>query len=183
MVRRVRERRRVPVLGPLPGVGIFLEMLPEPHRAKAIELISQHCRQMQGFIATSRYYADFMSEYLRIPRDKIDVVHPGLNLQGHGQSPPQVSGRPVTIGYFARICPDKGLHHLVDAFCLLKQMPNTPPCRLRVSGWLGENNRAYFEEQKAKLRQANLLGDFDHVASPDHDSNIRFLQSLDVLRV
>jgi glycosyltransferase involved in cell wall biosynthesis len=183
MVHRLRERLKVPVLGSLQGDDIFLEMLPQPHRSKALDLISRHCQEMQGFIATSRYYADFMSEYLHIPRDKIDAVHPGLNLQGHGQLAPEASGRPVTIGYFARICPEKGLHHLVDAFCLLKQMPNTPPCRLRVSGWLGENNRAYFGQQKAKLQQAKLLGDFEHVEAPSHESKVRFLQSLDVLSV
>src|SRR5207249_7222952 len=71
---------------------------------------------------------------------------------------------------------------LIDAFLRLKAMPGTP-CKLRVSGWLGENNKAYFEEQKAKLKQANLLNDFEHVESPDHASKVRFLQSLDVLSV
>ena len=66
------------------GDDIFLEVLPEPYRTKAINLISQHCGEMQGFIATSRSYADFMAGYLRIPRDRIDVVYPGLNLKGHG---------------------------------------------------------------------------------------------------
>jgi glycosyltransferase involved in cell wall biosynthesis len=185
MVHRLRERLKVPVLGSLQGDDIFLEMLPQPHRTKALDLISRHCEEMQGFIATSRYYADFMSEYLRIPRNKIDVVYPGLNLQGHGNANLRLTfpGQPVTIGYFARICPEKGLHHLVDAFCLLKQMPNTPACRLRVSGWLGANNRAYFEQQKARLQQAKLLGDFEHVESPSHESKVRFLQSLDVLSV
>jgi glycosyltransferase involved in cell wall biosynthesis len=185
----------VPVLGSLQGDDIFLEMLPKPHRTKAIELISAHCREMQGFIATSRYYADFMSGYLRIPREKIEVVHPGLNLKGHGRTEPEALAKdapslakasgsePATIGYFARICPEKGLHHLIDAFIRLKAMPGTPPCRLRVSGSLGENNRAYFEEQKAKLQRANLLGDFEHVDSPDHASKVRFLQSLDILSV
>jgi glycosyltransferase involved in cell wall biosynthesis len=187
MVPRLRERLKAPIIGSLQGDDIFLEMLPEPYRTKAIDLISAHCGLMQGFIATSRYYADFMSEYLRIPRAKIHVVHPGLNLQGHGLNEPRPSGSraeiPFTIGYFARICPEKGLHHLIDAFCLLKQAPGLPPFRLRVSGWLGENNRAYFEEQKAKLARANLLDHFEHVEAPDHASKVRFLQGLDVLSV
>ncbi len=185
MVHKLRERLQVPILGSLQGDDIFLEMLPEPHRSKAIDLISAHCQEMQGFIATSRYYADFMSAYLRIPRDKIAVVHPGLNLQGHAMNEPRPSGigPPFTIGYFARICPEKGLHHLIDAFIRLKQLPGTPPCRLRVSGWLGENNLAYFEEQRTKLQQANLLSDFEHVEAPDHASKVAFLQSLDVLSV
>ncbi|MBI1830627.1 MAG: glycosyltransferase, partial [Planctomycetes bacterium] len=128
MVGPLRDRLKVPVLGSLQGDDIFLELLPEPHRSKAIDLISGHCRQMQGFIATSRYYADFMSEYLRIPRERIDVVHPGINLKGHGLSEPEASardapslanasgsdrGQPFTIGYFARICPEKGFHQIV----------------------------------------------------------------------
>ena len=186
MVHQLRERVKVPVLGSLQGDDVFLEMLPEPHKSQAIELISKHCQEMQGFIATSRYYADFMAGYLRIPREKIDVVYPGLNLKGHGRK--LATGRsnsdtPFTIGYFARISPEKGLNHLIDAFILLKQMPGLPPARLRVSGWLGDHNRPFFEEQKGKLARANLLADFEHVESPDHASKVRFLQSLDVLSV
>ena len=187
MAPRLRERLNVPIIGSLQGDDIFLEMLPESHRTKAIDLISAHCGRMQGFIATSRYYAEFMSVYLRIARERIHVVHPGLNLQGHGITEPRPSGSgpasPFTIGYFARICPEKGLHHLIDAFCLLKATPGLAASRLRVSGWLGENNRAYFEEQKAKLARASLLERFEHVESPDHASKVRFLQSLDVLSV
>ncbi|MBI3821199.1 MAG: glycosyltransferase family 4 protein [Planctomycetes bacterium] len=190
MVHRLRERLNVPILGSLQGDDIFLEMLPEPHKSKAIDLISKHCQEMQGFIATSRSYADFMSGYLRIPREKIDVVYPGINLKGHGSS---FSARSVdgiaralneeraVIGYLARICPEKGLHNLIDAFIRLRALGT--PGKLRVSGWLGENNRAYFEEQKAKLANANLLADFEHIESPDHASKVRFLQSLDVLSV
>ena len=51
------------------------------------------------------------------------------------------------VGYFARICPEKGLHQLVDGFRLLhKRHPNT---RLRAAGYLGSRDRDYFE----KLRQ------------------------------
>lgn len=186
MVPRLRERLKVPILGSLQGDDIFLEMLPEPYRTQAIDLISGHCESMQGFIATSRYYADFMAAYLRIQRERIHVVHPGLHLRGHLTEPrPSGSGptSPFTIGYFARIAPEKGLHHLIDAFCLLKQMPDLPPARLRVSGWLGSHNRGYFEEQKTKLARANLLEHFEHVDSPDHASKVRFLQSIDVLSV
>src|SRR5262249_8421747 len=54
---------------------------------------------------------------------------------------------------------------------------------LHASGWLGENNRAYFEEQRRKLAAAGLLGDFLHVECPDHASKVRFLAGLDVLSV
>ncbi len=186
MAHRLRDRLKVPVLASLQGDDIFLELLPESYRKQAIELIGGHASHMQGFIATSRYYANFMSEYLRIPRERIDVVYPGIKLKGHdipkAQGQPSRGLEPV-IGYFARICPEKGLHHLVDAFCLLRQMPDAPPCRLHVSGWMGEHNRAYFMEQRAKLERANLLGYFTYTESPDHAGKVRFLQSIDILSV
>ena len=185
MVHRLRERLKVPVLGSLQGDDVFLEMLPESYRQRAIDLISAHCQEMQGFIATSRYYADFMAGYLRIDRAKIDVVYPGLNLKGHGRagSVSDRSGAPFTIGYFARICPEKGLHHLVNAFLRLRAMAEVPTCRLHVSGWLGANNAQYYHEQWTKLERAKLLDDFQYIECPDHESKVRFLQALDVLSV
>jgi len=183
MVHRIRERLNVPVIGTLQGDDIFLEMLPERYREQAIDLIGRHANEMQGFIATSRYYADFMSEYLRIPRDRFDVVYPGINLKGHGLIEKPASAEPATIGYFARIAPEKGLHHLVDAFIKLRAMPETPAYRLRASGWLGQHNMPYFMEQWKKLERAKLVRDFKYVESPDHASKVRFLQSIDVLSV
>jgi glycosyltransferase involved in cell wall biosynthesis len=184
MVPRLKERLRVPVLAALQGDDIFLESLPPQDRAEALRLIAEHCRDIDGFLATSRYYADFMAGYLGIPRDKIHVVLPGLNLKGHGGAAGvERNGPPLTVGYFARICPEKGLHLLARAFRLLCREPGLPPCRLRVSGWLGENNRPYVEEVIRGLRSVGLGDRVEHVECPDHAAKVRFFQSLDVLSV
>lgn len=173
----------VPILATLQGDDIYLESLPEPFRTKCLELISQHCQDIDGFIATSAYYADFMSNYLSIPRERIHVVLPGLNLTGHGAGSRTSNGAPYTIGYFARICREKGFHLLADAIHHLRQMPGTPPFRFRASGWLGKNDEPYFHETHLQMKQRGLHDHFEHVSSPDHASKIRFLQSLDVLSV
>jgi glycosyltransferase involved in cell wall biosynthesis len=183
LVHPLKARLKVPILATLQGDDVFLESLPAAYRSQAIALIRDHCREVDGFIATSAYYADFMASYFGLPRQRIHVVHPGLNLKGHGDTPPARNGPPYTIGFLARICREKGLHVLVDAFRLLRQMPDAPPCRLRVSGWLGDNERPYFHELRRNLEQAGLGADFEHVECPDHASKIRFLQSLDVLSV
>jgi glycosyltransferase involved in cell wall biosynthesis len=182
LLPRLHEAVPVPMIGMLQGDDIFLEALPANVRAAAKELIRANCDSLAGYIATSRYYADFMAEYLQLPRERIDVVYPGINLRGHGGLREEAR-RPFTIGYFARICPEKGLHILIEAFRILRRMPGTPPCRLHVSGWLGENHHNYYEEQKHKLADANLLDDFEHFAAPDHSSKVRFLQGCDVLSV
>ncbi|MCI0381391.1 MAG: glycosyltransferase family 4 protein [Gemmataceae bacterium] len=194
VVHKLRERLKVPVLGTLQGDDIFLEALPDEARRQALELLRENCREFAGFIATSRYYADFMAEYLAIPREKIHVVYPGLDLRRHSNPCPRNEesgqtgmfaprGQPFTIGYFARICPEKGLHQLIEAFGLLKQMPGVGKCRLRVSGWLGENNKHYLEGLRQALKDKGLAEHFEHVEAPDHASKVHFLQSLDVLSV
>ncbi len=228
LVHELKQRLKVPVLCSLQGDDIFLESLPESHRSRCLALVRVHCREIDGFIATSAYYADFMSEYLSIPRERIHVVYPGLNLTGHGGSRlpltpnpsplstgergesgsplplstgergesgsplPLYSGgeglgvrgeRPFTIGYFARICPEKGLHVLTEAFHLFKQTAGTEQCRLHVSGWLGANNQKYFEDIQSKLKERSLHEHFAHLEAPDHDSKVRFLQEIDVLSV
>jgi glycosyltransferase involved in cell wall biosynthesis len=183
LVHELKQRLPVPVLCSLQGDDIFTEFLPEPYRSKTLDLIRHHCRQIDGFIATSAYYADFMSSYFAIPREKIHVVLPGINLAGHGGIRPPRDGKPFTVGYFARICPEKGFHHIVAAFEHLKRLPNMQSARLHASGWLGENNRAYFNEQHRQLKKSGLDGDFLHVECPDHGSKVRFLHDIDVLSV
>jgi glycosyltransferase involved in cell wall biosynthesis len=173
----------VPILCSLQGDDIFTEFLPEPFRLRVLTLIREHCREVDSFIATSRHYAEFMSDYFAIPHDKIDVVYPGVNLAGHDQPRPDRSGKPFTIGYFARICPEKGFHHLIDAFLRLRQLSGVPNTRLHISGWLGDNQRGFFTEQVRRLEKAGLMSDFLHVECPDHASKVRFLHDIDVLSV
>jgi glycosyltransferase involved in cell wall biosynthesis len=183
MVHEFKRGARVPVLCTLQGDDIYLEALPPPYREQCLALIREHCREIDGFIATSAYYADFMADYFSLPRQRIHVVHPGLNLQGHGGPRPPAAGRPFTVGYFARICPEKGFHVLADAFRLLKRKPGTDGCRLHASGWLGDSHRPYFEDVVRGLKGAGLADSFHHAESPDHASKVRFLQSIDVLSV
>ncbi|HEY7427338.1 MAG TPA: glycosyltransferase family 4 protein [Gemmataceae bacterium] len=182
LVHELKRQLRVPVLCSLQGDDIFLESLPESHRSRCLALVRAHCREIDGFLATSAAYADFMAEYFAVPRGRIHVVHPGLNLTGHGIPRPE-QPRPFTVGYFARICPEKGLHVLTEAFHLLRQMPGTENCRLHVSGWLGANNRAYFDDIHKNMKERGLGDHFLHVESPDHDSKVRFLHGIDVLSV
>jgi glycosyltransferase involved in cell wall biosynthesis len=177
-VHELKARLGVPVVGTLQGDDIFLESLPEPFRSRSLELIRAHCREMDGFVATCRDYADFMAGYLAIPRERIEVVYPGLNLMGHG-GPKSPRDGVFTIGYFARICKEKGLHVLADAFLELRRLPDTPPCRLFVAGWLGKNDTAYFTDVCRRLS----ADAFEHHQCPDHASKVRFLQRLDVLSV
>ena len=103
----------------------------EPYHSQALELIHEHAKYVDAFIAVSDYYADFMAAYLGIPREKIHVVPLGINLKDYEPvSAPRIRPRDngnFTVGYFARIAPEKGLRELAEAYRLLRKRDDFPP--------------------------------------------------------
>ena len=172
----------VPVLTTLQGDDIFLDALPADARRRCVHAIRRNDAHTAGYLATSRYYADHMSGYLGIDRAKVAVVYPGINLQGHCERE-IVSDRPPTVGYFARICPEKGFQNAVAAFVRLKRLPGMGGAKFRAGGWLGPQHREFFAAEVRKLTAAGVAADFEHVDCPDHTAKVRFLQSVDVLSV
>src|SRR5918992_2901956 len=125
-----------PVHCTLQGEDLFLEGLTKPYRAEAITLIRNNAVFVDRFTSVSEYYADFMAEYLSIPRSKIDVVPLGINVNGFEPRRTSTAGHPFAIGYLARIAPEKGLVELCDAYVRFRQMPGVEKSQLEVAGYL-----------------------------------------------
>ncbi|HEX5447279.1 MAG TPA: glycosyltransferase family 4 protein, partial [Pirellulales bacterium] len=183
MAREIGRRLGVPVVCSLSGEDIFLEKLSARHYQRARDVLRERAQDVTAFVSLNRYFADYMSEYLAIERERIHVIPHGLNLAGHGSRRGSSPGGPFTIGYLARICYDKGLHQLVEAFKLLKREAGLPPVRLRVAGYLGAADRKYFAEVLAKVRQWKLGPEFEYVGELDREQKVAFLQSLDAMSV
>ena len=124
-----------------------------------------------------------MSEYFSIPLEKIHVTRLGLDLTGFESAGKTGTDGVVTIGYLARLAHEKGFHHLVDAFVKLKQQPATEHIRLRAAGWLGDQNKAYAQENFDKLAGAGLSDAFEYIGQVTREEKIEFLRGVDVLCV
>ena len=193
----LRERMKAQVVVTLQGDDIFLRDLPEPYQSQALAEVRRLVPHVDAFVVNSKYYADFMADYLAIPPEKMHIVPLGVETaefkRGVGFQPAQQGDRgqetgdrrqqEPTVGYLARLAPEKGLHVLADAFILLRQMPGMENARLRIAGWLGSQNRQYAEEAFAKLRTAGLKDAFTYVGEVDRRGKLAFLQSIDVLAV
>ncbi len=173
----------VPVHVTLQGDDIFLDELPEADRKRCVKQIRENCQSVSSFICTSRYYADYMAEYLGIDRQRMHVIYPGISLESARVRATNHVPEQLTIGYFARISPEKGFHNLIDAYIQLRQLPNSPQAKLLVGGWLGENQREYYNQQVKKLSVAGYGEDFEYRDCPTHDDKMTFFQSLDVFTV
>jgi glycosyltransferase involved in cell wall biosynthesis len=183
--RTLKRELRVPVVCSLQGEDLFLDQLREPWKTRVLAELRARAQEVDAFQVNSHYYAEHMAEYLGgIAPDRFFVVPLGLALEGHGVDPgrERAASGPLTIGYLARICPEKGLHQLVDAFHrLASRAPGQ--VRLRVGGYLGERDRRYFEELEGKIAGWGLAGSYEYVGEVDRAAKIRFLQSLDLLSV
>lgn len=183
MASSIRAELDVPVLCSVQGEDIFLDALFEPQRSRVRRLLVERARDVEGFTATSRYYVDFMSSYLEVPREKVHHVKLGLNLDGHGSQPPGIGELPFTIGYLARVCPEKGLHNLVEAFRQLAADVGRERVRLRVAGWLGERDRPYFDRLREEVARWGLEEVVDFLGEVDRQQKLEFLRSIHVLSV
>jgi glycosyltransferase involved in cell wall biosynthesis len=184
-VPEIKRRMQVPVVVTLQGDDIFLQGMPEPQRGLALAEVALLAEFIDGFIAHSDYYADAMADYLRLDRSKIAVVPLGIDTRDF-KSPPlpfPPSPRAHTIGYLARLAPEKGLHILAEAFIRLRRMPGTESAKLRIAGWLGEQHQGYVEQIFSRLRNAGLPNAFEFVGEVDRRGKLDFLASLDVLAV
>ena len=174
----------------LQGDDIFLDSIPDPYRSQALEEIHRLGSNVDLFITHSHFYKDFMSDYLRIPSDRIHVTPLAIDTRdfeslssSEHNSESQPQDDTLTLGYLARLAPEKGLHQLVDAFIQIHRRGNLPTCRLKIAGWLGDAQREYAEEQFARLESESLQDRFEYVGSIDRHEKVDFLSSLDAFCV
>ena len=187
MARRLREALRVPIVVSLQGEDLFLGGFVEPYRGRALALLAERAKDADLFIAPSRWYAAEMARLLGVDDGALRVSAARTvpaSTSTPAEPPPRPAERPPTIGYLARICPEKGLHLLVDAFAQgPAREPGRESLRLRVAGYLGPKGRRYFAKLAARLAGLGLADRVEHVGEVDLAGKVSFLRSLDVLAV
>jgi len=184
-VPEIKRRMNVPVVVTLQGDDIFLRAMPQPQQGQALAEIARLTESIDGFITNSKFYAAAMAEYLGIDRERIAIVPLGVDTEDFAQHNAERGARSAehTVGYLARLAPEKGLHVLADAFVRLRAMPGMERARLRIAGWMGEVNRKYAGEIFERLKRAGLSEAVEYVGEVDRRGKLEFLASIDVLAV
>jgi glycosyltransferase involved in cell wall biosynthesis len=181
MARRIKERLGVPVVCLLQDEDGFLDGLTSPYADQAWGIVRDRARDIEAFLAVSKYFADVMSPRLGSHASRIHVAHLGVELDEHvrGDSGPAVP----TIGFLSRTCPDRGLEKLVDAFLLLKEKEPLRAAKLRICGGKLACDESFLERLRSRLLSAGVLTDVEFLPAFDRQSKQEFLRSLSVLSV
>ena len=190
MVRRLKSGVRAPVACSLQGEDFFLDALPEPHRAACWRTLAERAQEVDLFIAPSRYFGGLMRERLSLTPEKVRVVHNGINLEGYevkaagGRQKAEGQGtRAPALGFFARMCPEKGLDTLVEAYIRLQQRGRAGNLKLRVGGSCGPADTPFVNSLQEKLGTGGLLGAAEFHPNLDRAGKVEFLRSLSVFSV
>ena len=171
-----------PIVVTLQGEDLFLEAMTEPYRAEALALVRGQVRNVDLFIAVSDYYARFMRDYLQIPESKMRVGRLGVNTKDLTVTTRQRRD-PYTVGYFARVAPEKGLHNLADAYRILRLEKGMPPSRLLVAGYLPPEHKPYLAGIADGLAAAGLGDEFVYRGTVERAKKVQFFHEIDVLSV
>jgi glycosyltransferase involved in cell wall biosynthesis len=195
MARRLKSALGAPVVCALQGEDFFLDALPETHRAACWQTLAERAADVDLFVAPSRYFGTLMGERLALAADRVRVVHNGIKLEGYEaegrgrksevRSPKsEVRGAEVPVlGFFARMCPEKGLDTLVDAYLLLRKRGRAGNVRLHVGGSCGPADQAFVDALRERLRAGGVLGEVEFYPNLDRTAKLAFLRSLSVFSV
>jgi glycosyltransferase involved in cell wall biosynthesis len=197
MTRRLKSALDRPVVCMLQGEDYFLDSLLEPHRALCWETLAERAKDADLFLAPSRYFAELMQRRLRLPIERVSTVYNGISLDGYpagngtnrhaggdaaNSAARKTQGLPV-LGFFARMCREKGLDTLVDAFIRLRQRGRVAGLRLCVAGSLGSADEDFVASLRRRLESVGLREQAEFHPNVDRATKLSLLGSFTVFSV
>jgi glycosyltransferase involved in cell wall biosynthesis len=175
--REIRKRLGSPLVCTMQDEDVWIDAMEEPARSRCWEAMAEGAKDVEAFIAVSRYFGDLMRERLSIDPARLHVVHIGVE---PGAPPAPRSGSPA-IGYLARRSEGMGLGILADAFLRLRK--SRPVLRLHVSGGSTDDDLPFLARLGEKFSSEGAAGDVQFFDEFDAASRRRFMEPLSVLSV
>ena len=182
MIRRLRADLGVPVVCMLQGEDYFIDAMPDEWRDLAWQTLSERAAEADLLVAPSQYYADLMARRLKLDASKVKVVFNGIHLDGYEPAQTLPTNPPV-LGYFARMCEEKGLDTLVDAFLLVKSRNQVPTLKLHIGGGCGPGDEPFVDMLMERLQKRGWAQDVKLFPNLTREEKQDFMRTLTVLSV
>ena len=181
LAHRLKEAIGAPVVCLLQNEAPYIDSMPEEVREEVWQIMAERAQEIDQFIAPSAFYAGCMRDKLNLTAERVQVIHNGINHDGY--SAERVAPNPPVVGFFSRMCKDKGLDTLVDAFIKMKQDNHIPQLRLKIGGGCGPGDEPFVGRLRERLQAKALLSDVEFHPNLNREEKQAFLKSLSVLSV
>jgi glycosyltransferase involved in cell wall biosynthesis len=179
----IRAATGAPVVCSLSGEDIFTERITEPHLGQVRRLLRERAADVDRFVALNDFFADFMAEYLAVPRARIVVIPHGVDLAPFPAEPPDLSARRrdhggrLVVGFLARACPEKGLDQLVRALAVLARDRDV---EVRAAGATVDAERDYRADCLRLAQDLGVAERFHWQGQVDHAGKHALLREIDL---
>ncbi len=181
LAETIRKDIGIPVVCSLQDEDVWVDAMKPGYREQIWDLMSQKSKYIDAFIAVSHYYGAVMKEKMKIPEEKLHVVHIGVKPELYQKFEPSLD--PPVIGYLSRLCEENGLEILVDAFITLKDLTPYRNARLRLTGGRSGDDNRFIAKQVRKLTRKGYQHDVEWIGDFSLDGISSFFNGLTVLSV
>jgi glycosyltransferase involved in cell wall biosynthesis len=186
LARELRAALGCAIVTTLQGEAPFLDSLDAAHSARCWEVLGERARELDGALAVSHYTAGLMTARLGLDPARVRVVWNGIDSsdfvppEADGRATLREPGRP-TVGYLARLCHDKGLPTLFEAFVQLKRA--IPGARLVVAGVVLNEDKDLVASLRRRSEELGIASDVELIGPVSRLEKVQFLRRCDVFSV
>lgn len=184
VAKKIYERLKCAVVCQFQGEDSYINAMPTVYRSRVWRMLDERVKDAHLFIAPSQYALEAMRCRLVIPEEKVRVVYNGIDVDEFQKGVSTDSTRaPTVLGYFARMCEEKGLHLLIEAYIELKNYKWHKDLKLKIGGSCLKRDERYIRILKDKLKYAGVLNDVEFFPNVGKQEKIAFYQSIDIFSV
>lgn len=149
----LRRNLQIPVVCTLQGELYFVDAMGEPWRDRVWAKLAGALWSCDGLVAVSDFAADAYAARAGVPRDALEVVLNGVDLDSFPEPEP---ADPPTLGFLARLYRGKGIDRLMRAFVRLRA--RHPELRLALAGTQNAGDVADLRDAMQIVEEAGLQG-------------------------
>lgn len=186
LARELRAALGCAIVTTLQGEAPFLDSLDTEHSARCWRVLGERARELDGALAVSHYTAGLMTARLGLDPERVRVVWNGIDPTDFVAQRAETSvalrehGNP-TIGYLARMCRDKGLPTLFEAFVQLKRL--IPTARLVAAGVVLNEDKDLIASLRRRSVELGIAQDVELIGPVSREEKVRLLARCDVFSV
>jgi glycosyltransferase involved in cell wall biosynthesis len=183
LARAIRMATGAKIVCTLSGEDIFIDAIPEPHRARIWQLLRARGADVDRFVALNHAYAEFMEERIGLAAGRVEVIPHGVDLAAFPAVPPDLAARRaarggrLVVGYLARACVEKGLDLLVRA---LPRLAERHDAEVIAAGATVATERGYVAECAGLAASLGVGDRYRWLGQVDRPEKLALLQSIDV---
>ncbi|MFH1943854.1 MAG: glycosyltransferase family 4 protein [bacterium] len=181
LARRLKNDLNTVIVCTLQDENEWIDPMDSAYQEKVWDTMRERAKDVDVFIAPSRYFAQKSQRQLQIPAEKMNVVYDGINFQGYEVSP--LPFDPPAIGFLCRMSEYYGLGILVDAYLALRQDSQFKNLRLHLTGGYSKDDKPFVNRMLKKLAAHRCSEEVTIFEKFDKKSRVQFLKSLTLLSV